>query len=177
MSTIEGDILNVKIGVCKVTLDDTDLGHTKEGVSFSYEPDIADVGVDQYGSTPIEKILTGENLQIKLQLAEQTLANMKIAIPGGSHETGAQGSRLEIGRNAGYGLSNEAYELRLHPINNEDADLSEDVVIYKAVAVEAFEVGYKVDEQRVLEVTFQALIDEAKSVGNRLGHIGVDSIS
>jgi len=172
-----GNIANVKIGVCQVVFNGVDLGHTKDGVSFSYEPDIADVTVDQYGSSPINKVLIGENLQMKLSLAEQTLANMKVALPGASHETGAEGSRLEIGRNCGYELDNEAHLLRLHPIANEASDLSEDVVIYKAVAVEAVETNYKVDEQRVLEVTFQALIDETKSEGNRLGHIGVDSIS
>ena len=49
------DISNVKMGVCSVTFGTTALGHTKGGVTVTYEPDIHDITVDQYGSTPAEK--------------------------------------------------------------------------------------------------------------------------
>lgn len=171
------NIQNVRIGVCSISFNGVDLGHTLGGVSLNYEPSHTDLKVDQYGDTPVDKALTGENLQVVARLAEVTLANLKKAIPAGELETGANGSKLEIGANAGKLMSTEAYQLVLHPIKNGASDYSEDVTIYKAVAVEALNLDYSYDNQRVVEVTFQALIDEAKSVGSRLGHIGVPSIS
>lgn len=167
----------IRIGVCSVTYKSADLGHTKGGVTISYEPNIVDVGVDQYGSTPVDKILAGEKAQIKVRLAEQTAANLNVAMPGTEKETGAQGTKVEVGANAGKSLRALGGELVLHPIDKSAGDLSEDWTFYKVVAVDTVELNYAVEDQRIIEVTFEALVDETKSVGNRLGHYGVASIS
>ena len=172
-----GNIVNTRIGVCSVEFDDKDLGHTKGGVELSYEPTVADIGVDQYGTSPVDLALVGENLTIKLALAEATVENLSKGITAGEFETGTEGERLEIGANSGKMFAALAKELVLHPTRLDAADESEDVVIYKAVVTEAVVASYTIDEQRVFEVTFRALIDETKSVGNRLGHVGVPSIS
>lgn len=171
------DISKVRIGPCKVTFNGVDVGHTKGGVSFNYEPSMTDLTVDQYGSSPVDAALTGENLTIVTRLAEITAANIGKAIASAETETGAQGTKVEIGANAGKLMSTVAAQLVLHPLKNADADYSEDVTIYKAFASESVALDYSTEDQRVLEVTFRALIDEGKSVGSRLGHIGVPSIS
>jgi len=74
-------------------------------------------------------------------------------------------------------LRQDAKALRLHPRNKGATDLSEDVNIWLAVSVEKVEIGYKIDEQRVIETTFRALVDETKPDGARLGQIGPDTIS
>ena len=53
------DIRNLRIGVCSVIFNSRHLGNTKEGVNFNYEPSFADVTADKYGSSPIDKVLTG----------------------------------------------------------------------------------------------------------------------
>lgn len=165
----------IRIGVCSVTYKSADLGHTKGGVTISYEPNIVDIGVDQYGSTPVDKILAGEKAQVKVRLAEQTAANLNIAMPATEKETGGSGTKVEMGANAGKSLRDQSGELTLHPIDLNDT--TEDWVFYKAVAVDTVELDYMVEDQRIIEVTFEALVDESKSVGNRLGHYGVPSIS
>jgi len=165
------DISNVKMGVCSVTFGTTALGHTKGGVTVTYEPDIHDITVDQYGSTPAEKVLIGQKLKATVPLAESSIANLAIAIPEG--EAGAES--IKIGGKVGLRLSDVAETLVLHPIANDSDDLSEDVVIYKAIVTNSIEIPFKVDEERVIELEFEGLVDETRDDGDMLGLIGDSS--
>jgi hypothetical protein len=162
------DISNVKMGVCSVKYGSTDLGHTKGGVTVTYEPDIHDITVDKYGSTPAEKVLIGQKLRATVPLAETTIANLAIAIPEGDEGT----SSIKIGGEVGLRLSSVAETLVLHPIANESTDLSEDVVIYNAIVTNSISIPFKVDEERVVELEFEGIIDESREDGDRLGLIG-----
>lgn len=161
-------IANVKLGPCDVTYNNVSVGHTKGGVTVSYEPEYHDITVDAYGNTVAEKVLIGESLKVTVPLAESTLANMAVAIPGGTYSAG---DNIEIGLDAGERMLSKAALLVLHPSANT-GDLSEDVVLYKAISAEAIELKFAYDGEKVAEVVFQALIDETKSSGNRLGLIG-----
>jgi hypothetical protein len=166
------DITNVKLGICSVTFDDTDLGHTKGGVTVTYEPTYHDVTVDAYGETVVDKKLLGERLVARVPLAESTLANLQVAIPEGT----TSGSKLTIGSSVGDALSDEAAELVLHPSANASDNLDDDVVFHTAVVASTIELPYVNDGERIIEVEFVALLDESKSDGNYLGFIG-DSTS
>lgn len=173
------NIAKARMGVCSVKFKGVDLGHTLGGVSFSAERQFEDMYVDKYGETPIDKILTGQNLTITFTLAQPELYNLDVAFPEGVLEQGsvALEDRLGLGRDAGHGLRTEAGQLVLHPVKNLAANDSEDIVIYKAVSVETVELNYRVDEQMGLEITMQALVDESYQDGRRLGHIGAATIS
>ena len=161
------DITNVKLGVCSVTFNGVPLGHTKGGVVVTYTPDYHDVTVDQYGNTVVEKVLIGEKLTAKVPLAESTLANLAVAIPAGDG-TG----NLTIGKQAGELMAQYAKELVLHPIANEANDLDEDVVFFKALNTGEVALNFMFDGERVVEVTFEALLDETQTDGSYLGLIG-----
>ena len=163
---------NVKLGVCNVTFNDVALGHTKGGVTVSYEPTYHDVAVDAYGETVVDKRLLGERLVATVPLAEATLANLQVAIPEGS----TAGSKLTIGSTVGDSLADEAKVLVLHPVENEISNLADDVVFHKAVVASTVELPYQNDGERIIEVEFVALLDESKDDGNYLGFIG-DSTS
>lgn len=164
------DIDNVKLGPCSVKFNGVDVGHTKGGVTVSYEPEYHDITVDKYGNTVAEKVLIGESLKVTVPLAESTIANMLVAIPGA--ENVGSGERATIGKDAGERMSASANELVLHPLANSEADLSEDVVLHKAISAEGFEYKFATDGERMAEIVFHALLDESKSDGNRLGFIG-----
>lgn len=162
-------ILNVKIGRCDVSYNGVDLGHTLDGVEVSYEPEYKDVSVDKYGSTIVNKYIIGEKLTAKVKLAEFTIANLKIAMPQGSF-AGAANTRLLLGHSAGVKATDTAAQLVLHPSN--EGTRIHDIVIYKAYVGSAVVIPMKNDEEKMVEVTFEALIDETKSDGNYLGMIG-----
>lgn len=171
------NIANVRIGDCDVFLNEVHLGHTKGGVEFTFEREFEDLTVDKYGSMPLDMALTGQNLMVKAFLAEITNDVLNVAIPEGDYALGSLDDKLGLGRDAGYLLRNDAKPLRLHPRSRGATDYSEDVYIWLAVSQEPVEMGYKVDEQRIVEVTFRALVDETQPDGSRLGRIGAATIS
>lgn len=171
------NIANVRIGDCDVFLNEIHLGHTKGGVEFTFEREFEDLTVDKYGNMPIDMALTGQNLMVKAFLAEITNDILNVAIPEGKYALGSIDDNLGVGRDAGYLLRQDAKPLRLHPRNRAANDFSEDVYIWQAVSVENVEMGYKIDEQRIIETTFRALVDETQPDGQRLGRIGAAAIS
>lgn len=163
------DITNVQVGVCTVTYNSVDLGHTKGGVEVSYEPVYKDVAVDKYGETVVEKYLIGEKLTAKVPLAEYTIANLRNSMPQSTF-AGAANSRITIGASAGQKAKVDSYQLVLHP--QIEGTRRHDIVFHKAYVSSTIVLPHKNDEEKVVEVTFEALLDETKSDGNYLGLIG-----
>lgn len=168
-----GNIQNVRIGDAEVYLDGVHQGHTKGGVELSFEREIEDLTVDQHGTSPVELALTGHNLTVKAFFAEIVPDRWKSSVP----EAGTSGNVVGFGTDSGELFRQHAKTLRLHPRNKPANDYTEDVTIWLAVSVENVEQAYKIDEQRVFETTFRALIDDTKGDGFRLGIVGGQAIS
>ncbi len=171
------DRTNLRIGEVEVYFKETYLGYTKGGVEFTFEREFEDLTVDEYGTTPLDMALTGNNLQIKAMLAEFTTANLSKAVPEGDYDTAGNDDKLGLGTKAGYLLSGVEGLLRLHPRKNASANRNEDIYIWKAVSVESLEMAFKVDEQRVFEITWRALVDDSMPDGAKLGSVGDTAIS
>lgn len=169
-------LTNLRMSACTVTYGGVSLGHTKGGVIFKYAPKYSDLQADQYGETPIDKVLIGEDVTIKVSLAEPQIAVLNSIVPAGDY-VGSTNERLGLGRDAGYSTRSDSKALVLHPVDRGATDYSEDVTIYKAVSSEPVDLNYEVDKQRIFEVTFTALVDETYASGRRLGHIGSTAVS
>jgi hypothetical protein len=163
------DVTKVKVGVCSVVFNGVDLGHTLGGVEVVYEPSHHDVTVDKYGETVVEKVLSGEKLTAKVPLAEYTIANLKNAIPQSQFQ-GAANARVHLGKSAGGSARAASAQLVLHPI--AEGTKAFDIVFHKAYVANQITLSHKVDETRVIECEFEALLDETKSDNNYLGFIG-----
>lgn len=163
------DVTNVNVGVCSVSFNGTDLGHTKDGVMVSYEPEYKDVSVDLYGNTVVEKKLIGEKLMAKVKLAEYTIVNLRNAMPQATF-AGAANARITLGSKAGKGALSRSYQLVLHPVN--EGTRRHDIVFHKAYVANMIELPHTNTDEKVIEVEFHAMLDESKSDGNYLGLIG-----
>ena len=139
------------------------------GVEVIYQPKYVDITADLYGDTPINKKLVGEKLSVKVPLAEYTIANLNKAIPM-STLAGAGNTRITIGHQAGQDAKAQAALLYLHPI--AEAGKSFDVVLYKAYVASNVTIKHDNKGERIVEVTFDALLDETRTDGNYLGLIG-----
>lgn len=159
---------NVKIGACNVSFKGVDLGHSIGECTVNYSPDWYDMKVNKYGTTVVDKYLKGESFTVKVPLAESTIANLIVGAPAMTNGT----TKATIGKDAGTRASTLAGLLVLHPQNNDSDDLSEDVVMHKAISVNELPISFSNEGERIIEVTFQALVDETKTDGNRLGLIG-----
>lgn len=173
------DIAQVEVsGPCSIVFNGVNLGHTLDGVTFNAEREFLDVVVDRYGSSPIDKVLTGTNVTVTVQLAQWSWRNLNVAMPETSSYDGAGvADRADIGGDAGYSLRADSAVLVIHPLKNAATDFSEDITIYKAVSGAPITLDLKVDAQLVIEIEFQALVDEQYGAGRRLGHIGPAAVS
>jgi hypothetical protein len=75
---------NVKLGVCRIFFDGSDLGLTQGGVEFSVETTTHKVEVDQFGASPINEYIEGRTATVTAPLAETTLRNLIATMPGSS---------------------------------------------------------------------------------------------
>lgn len=165
-------------GPCTIIFGGIDVGHTIDGVEVEAERELKEVTVDKYGHTPIDLILTGNNLRAKFKMAQTEWDQWNIAVPETSSYDGAGvADRADFGADAGYSLRQDAKVLVIHPDKNPATDFSDDVTIYLAVSSETVTLPLKIDEQRVLEVTMRALVSEAYGSGRRLGHYGPADVS
>jgi len=168
-------IANIRIGICSVTFNGVDLGHTLDGVSFDLKRTFVPLMVDKYGTTPIDQALQGTDLDIKMKFAEPVLDLLQQVYPEGDWRSGTAGKRMGLGADAGTLVRANSYQLTLHPVSM--ADTSEDIVIYNAVNINNIVLEYSIKNQRVIECSFQALVNESQVSGRRLGHIGLTNVS
>lgn len=173
------DIAKAEIaGPCKITFKGIVVGHVLDGVELSAEREFTEINVDRYGKTPIDLVLTGNNLTAKFKMAQTEWDQWNIAIPEtSSYDGAASADRADFGADAGASLRAEAGLLVIHPEKNAATDFSDDVTIYLAVSAESVTLPLKIDEQRVIEVTMKALVSEAYGSGRRLGHYGPADVS
>lgn len=166
-------IANVKLGSCEIIFGSTNLGHTKNGVELSYEPMYHEVSVDLYGQTVVEKHLIGEKLTAVCTLAEYTMANLNVAMPF-STLAGSGNARITLGAKAGKKATTKTSQLVIKPLTSTGNE--NNIVFYKAFVDSVVTIPHKNDEERLVEVTFTALLDETKLDGNYLGLIGDSSL-
>lgn len=154
------------------------LGFVKDGVELSALRELTEVQVDRYGHTPIDFVLSGNNLKVKFKLAQTEWDQWNAAVPETSSYDGAStADRADFGADAGYSLRQDAGVMVIHPLKNAATDFSDDVTIYLAVSTGNVTMPLKIDDQRVLDVEFTALVSEAFGTGRRLGHYGPADVS
>lgn len=143
----------IELSPMRVTYKGVDLGGTVDGVSVNVKYDMADIMVDQYGKTSLNKIVSGHAMSVKFVLAETKLKdNWKVAFPF-SHLVTSAGNKQEYFDIAiGSDLLATSGNLILHPLSHVDADLSGDYKIFKAGAVSASELKYGPEKQVGLAV-------------------------
>lgn len=173
------DIAKAEItGPCRITYKGIVLGHTLDGVELEAKREFAEVQVDRAGHTPIDLILTGNNMSIKFKMAQTEWDQWSAAMPETSSYDGAgTNDRVDFGADAGVSLRSKAGLLTIHPEKNAATDFSDDVTIYLAVSSDTLTLPLKIDAQKVLEVTMRALYVEDYGTGRRLGHYGPAAVS
>lgn len=88
-------------------------------------------------------------------------AGAKVTVSGATLTGGTEPTAkvVDVQTGVGMDLLSIAKELRLHPINKADTDLSEDFIIPLAGTAGALNYAYKVDDERVFNVEFQGYPD------------------
>jgi len=138
---------------------------TREGIEFSYAPDVRFITVDQRNSA-IKASLVGEELRIKMMMAESSLVRQQYAFGSGTYVAGAtDGAPRSIKFGDGT-LTEYAFGAQ-----GPGPTAANDFVLYvpRVVIVNAVEYPFKKDDDRIIQIEFAALTDESASAGARLG--------
>lgn len=152
-STATVNPANIPLTPMRVTFAGVDLGGTTGDVTFSKKISMADVMVDQYGKTPIDKVVSGYAYSIKFTLAEvKNKSNWKVVFPSDVLVTDGPSTAIVSNLNIGDHLYAKAQLLTLHPLENADGDLSNDYTFEKAASIQASEVKYGPDKQTGLAI-------------------------
>lgn len=153
------DTANVKLGVCTVTFNNVDLGYTQGGVEVSVSTETHKVLVDQFGKTPINELVMGREIKVKVPLAETTLENLVSIMPGATlvTETGPPLKKcVKVNSGIGTNLLTTAHKLVLRPIGTTGA---EDITIPHAATAGAMNFAYKLENERIFNCEFMGYPD------------------
>lgn len=139
-----------RIGAGSLTVDSIDVGHTTpEGVVVNIEPNVHIHQSGKYGTTGVKASIIGYEVTVQITMAETTLDNLNRAIAGAQLE----GNKVEIGGVAGREVTGA--EIVLTPFDGTEA-----WTFKNAVPTGPVEVLYQVENERVYQATFTALVDE-----------------
>jgi hypothetical protein len=171
------NIKNLEMGVASITFNGIDIGHTLGGAKGTITRKMVAIKADKYGDTAVDQVLTEVGMKLEMKVAEPVIANIRLALPESDYQIGATGSRLGIGAGEGQSMRALAGLVVLHPIKNAASDQSEDITMYLGVSSSSPVLNYEVANQRVFDLSFEALVSEAYVPGRRLGHVGPTNIS
>lgn len=142
---------NFRIGAGSISIDSQDIGYTTEdGVVVTVEPNVHIHQSGKYGTTGVKASILGYEVTVQITMAESTLANLQRALAGVT----AVGAKVQIGGVAGREVVGK--EIVLAPF-----DGTESWTFRNAVPTSSVEVAYQVENERVYEVTFTALVDDS----------------
>ncbi len=150
------DTANVKVGVANITFGGTDLGYTKGGVEVEVTTEKYTVTVDQFGNSPINDYLIGRSITVTTPLAETTVDNLVLTMPGAT-KVGTGTVKAEVTTGVGVNLIDVADELIVKP--QAALDASENIVIPKAATAGNMTFAYQLDSERVFNVQWTGYPD------------------
>lgn len=154
-------VSNFHIGAGSLSIGGTDVGLTnEEGMVVNYEPDVHLHLSGKYGNTPVKASIIGQTLTLEVWIAEHTKNNIEDAFAGVVQADG----KIKFGGLAGREVTGQT--LILTPFDGTSA-----WYFRNAVPTSAVETAYKVNDERIIHVTFTAMVDEDAADADNLGYI------
>ena len=160
---------NITSGPAKVTLAATEIGHTAGGVGFTITPQNRPRNVDQFGSSEVDMIHTGDEARMTVPWAEWTKDVMAEIYNPGNDQTASAPAYMGLGRSAGYIYVTQAAQI----IPRLTADVDKIIDLFRVVPIGEIAITHNSDDDRIFETEFAALTDESQSDGELIGKIQV----
>lgn len=123
----------------------TEVGYTEDGVTVTQSTDEADIDVEEE-TYSIDRVITKETTEVVCNMAESSLYNISIAMPGAL----LSGSILKLGAGV-----NKKLTLQIRGTN--PAGFNRAVLIPSCTATGAVGMSYKKGTKTIVPVTFKAL--------------------
>jgi hypothetical protein len=158
VSTIVGGPANVKIATAEI-------GHTTGGVTATVTPQNRERIVDEYGSTAVAIIHTGDEVRVTVPWSEWAAATLnEIYNPGAT-----AGSFRGVGRSAGFIYTTQAMDIT--PFLTADA--AKTAEFFSTTPIGEVSMSFNNDDDRILEVEYAALIKTDETDGALIGKLNL----
>ena len=148
-----GTAANVLVGVASVSIGGVAVGYTADGVTMTVRSDFADIKVEELVG-PIKRVLTNQTVEVTLNMAEGSIANIAEAIPGST----LADDTLTLG-------GGNLQEKELVLVGTNPAGFNRTITLTKVNPVGEVGMPYKKDEISVVPVTFSALVNDDGEFG------------
>ena len=158
IDNIVGGPADVKLGTAS---SEATIGNTTGGVTATVTPQNRERIVDQYGSTALAIIHTGDEVRVTVPWAEWSQATLNEIYDPGTDAGTAKG----VGRSAGYIYTTQAMDITPYLT----ADVAKTVAFYSTTPIGEVSMAFNNDDDRILEVEYAALADTAKTDGSLIG--------
>ncbi|MFD2334726.1 hypothetical protein ACFSR7_36245 [Cohnella sp. GCM10020058] len=160
------DLTKVKLGPCKVTFDPEGttpivIELTQGGVVLTYSETTRDVNADQYGSTPIKRIITGRSATVEVPALEKDNARLQQVIAGAVTVTNSSTptkKRVDVFADKVIDLFTVAKEVRIEPLA-EGSTPDDTVTLFNAAPQVNLNYRYNFESELVTNITFAAFPD------------------
>lgn len=137
----------------------SDLGCLAEDFSLETEVETTDITCHQFGSTPVDRIVTGITAEIELGLLDSSPERFKDLVGQGIGGTCTPVGGTELVGLGSGSLGKSAFdvggELRFVPVGNED-----DAYIFPLAVPNFSSISFSATESQVMTVTFSILLDQ-----------------
>lgn len=154
--------VNVQVGPAIVEYGEGDekvvFDITKGGIVFTATYTQQDSTVDQYGTTPVKSIITGNTAQVTVPFALHDLKRLAAVMPGSKYTESGDKKKLEVGGMAGFDLLHNAKKLVIKP-TDPDSTPNDWITIPLAGAMTNPEYTYDSENERVANITFMGYPD------------------
>lgn len=134
---------------------EVDMGYTSGGARINTTQETQEVEVDQI-LDPIDEVVTKRTTQIEVPVISVNVETLQLAFPGAKIEGSGNNRKLVLGSTTGSSLKTYAGELRLHPVEKDDSDKSEDWFFPAAAPVGNIDLSFTKGELRTVPLTFKA---------------------
>lgn len=146
-------VQEIVLSPMQVFANGVDLGGTTEGVTLSIKTEFADIMVDQFGKTILDKRVLGHVHGMKFTLAEVAdPVKLKAAFPHGKLVGTSPNQSFYFDLEIGDSLINHATAWTFHPVSQIPTDYSRDVNIFLGASTSASELKYDPSKQTGMAV-------------------------
>jgi len=144
---------NLELSPMRVKLAGVELGATLGNITIKPKYTLADLKADQFGSSVIDKRVSGFECTVEFEIAEiKDEAKWEKVFPHATLVGTAPNQRLIFASNLGDSARALAQLLTLHPLSMVDADLTQDYNFFLATATAESQIVYSPTEQSKLKI-------------------------
>lgn len=158
------DRTKLQLGPANIYFDSVHLGYLSDAVEIEITVTASELTGAQAGTAPLDKVVTGGSVMVKVPLKELSLSKMATGLLNSGLVSGLSGTRLDFKNKVGLSARSLAKELRIISLVGgvETTDVSKIYVIPQASPADtAVKIPFSPTEQRMVEITFEAWPSDA----------------